>query len=174
VNKSCSVPSGKGTTIGTVSGPFLTGILVLVVAFTTNDVFLLFAIVLARNRLVSPTDDIIDDTLLLLRVAVVFVFVVVLAEDDGDGDGVVGVVGVRNISLFPSLLLRFFGLIPEGWGVLNKGMTRTRSRQMFLLLYSIKLVVFLRQRNDDAEKHDSRESENLLPLLKTLFRKVNE
>jgi len=112
VNKSCSVPSGKGTTIGTVSGPFLTGILVLVVAFTIANVFLLFAIVLARNRLVSPTDDIIDDAL-LLRVAVVFVFVVVLAEDDGDGDGVVGV-GVRNISLFPSLLLRFFGLIPEG------------------------------------------------------------
>ena len=46
---------------------------------------------------------------------------------------------------------------------------------MFLLLYSIKLVVFLRQRNDDAEKHDSRESENLLlPLLTTLFRKVND
>jgi hypothetical protein len=108
VNKSCSVPSGKGTTIGTVSGPFLTGILVLVVAFTTNDVFLLFAIVLARNRLVSPTDDIIDDTL-LLRVAVVFVFVVVLAEDfDGDGDGVVGV-GVRNISL--SFLLFFFDFL---------------------------------------------------------------
>ena len=107
VNKSCSVPSGKGTTIGTVSGPFLTGILVLVVAFTTN-VFLLFAIVLARNRLVSPTDDIIDDTL-LLRVAVVFVFVVVLAEDfDGDGDGVVGV-GVRNISL--SFLLFFFDFL---------------------------------------------------------------
>tara|TARA_B100000519_G_scaffold192504_1_gene194006 strand:+ start:893 stop:1285 length:393 start_codon:yes stop_codon:yes gene_type:complete len=118
VNKSCSVPSGKGTTIGTVSGPFLTGILVLVVAFTTN-VFLLFAIVLARNRLVSPTDDIIDDTLLLLRVAVVFVFVVVLAEDDGDGDGVVGV-GVRNISLFPSLLLLRFGLIPYKDGVFLK------------------------------------------------------
>ena len=32
-----------------------------------------------------------------------------------------------------------------------------------------------RQRNDDAEKHDSRESENLLlPLMKTLFRKVND
>jgi len=87
VNKSCSVPSGKGTTIGTVSGPFLT-ILLPGVAFT-RDVFLLF------NLVVSPeTDDIIDDAFFLLC-AVVFV-VVVLAEDDGDGAGVVGV-GVRNI-----------------------------------------------------------------------------
>jgi len=52
---------------------------------------------------------------------------------------------------------------------------------MFLLLYSIKLAVFFlperereRERNDDAEKHDSHESENLLPLKTTLFRKVNQ
>jgi len=62
--------------------------ILVVVAF---NVFVLFAIVVARNRLVSPTDDIID--------FVVVVVVVVLAEDDGDpGDGDVGV-GVRNISL---------------------------------------------------------------------------
>ena len=107
VNKSCSVPSGKGTTIGTVSGPFLT-ILLPGVAFTLRDVFLLFnhaIVVLARNFclvVVSPeTDDIIDDAFLLCAV----VFVVVLAEDDGDGAGVVGV-GVRNI--IPLFFFFFF------------------------------------------------------------------
>ena len=110
VNKSCSVPSGKGTTIGTVSGPFLT-ILLPGVAFTLRDVFLLFnhaIVVLARNFclvVVSPEtlDDIIDDAFFLLC-AVVFVLVV-RAEDDGDGAGVVGV-GVRNI--IPLFFFFFF------------------------------------------------------------------